>query len=73
VITVLLKGGLSSYKGRSSRVLSVAIILFLELCLSSNMKTQTVPSIEDHHFQFWKRKKHPIVLCVSAVYWVEYL
>lgn len=35
----------------------------LELCLSSNLKTRTVPSIRDHHFRFWDGKNHPVILC----------
>lgn len=37
-----------------------------ELCLTSNVKGQTVPSYDKHHFQYWYELQHPCVLCVSA-------
>ncbi|MBN3312352.1 ADAL protein, partial [Atractosteus spatula] len=37
----------------------------LELCLTSNVKGQTVPSYEKHHFQYWYRLGHPCVLCAD--------
>ncbi|KAG1933182.1 adenosine deaminase-like protein [Pimephales promelas] len=38
----------------------------IELCLTSNVKGQTVPSYEKHHFQYWYKRGHPCVLCVSS-------
>ncbi|KAF5895463.1 adenosine deaminase-like protein, partial [Clarias magur] len=35
----------------------------LELCLTSNVKGQTVPSYDKHHFQYWFTRQHPCVLC----------
>ena len=37
-----------------------------EICLTSNLKTQTVPSYDVHHFGFWFSNKHPLVICVSV-------
>ncbi|XP_053128586.1 adenosine deaminase-like protein isoform X2 [Hemicordylus capensis] len=37
----------------------------LELCLTSNLKGQTVPSSDQHHFGFWYNMGHPIVLCTD--------
>ncbi|XP_026990933.1 adenosine deaminase-like protein [Tachysurus fulvidraco] len=37
----------------------------LELCLTSNVKGQTVPSYEKHHFQYWYERQHPCVLCTD--------
>ncbi|XP_061450954.1 adenosine deaminase-like protein isoform X1 [Rhineura floridana] len=37
----------------------------LELCLTSNLKGQTVPSSDQHHFRFWYKTGHPIVLCTD--------
>ena len=39
--------------------------LVSELCLSSNVQTQTVSDYDNHHFNFWYQKNHPCVLCVS--------
>eukprot|EP00058_Branchiostoma_floridae_P000936 XP_002586424.1 hypothetical protein BRAFLDRAFT_107703 [Branchiostoma floridae] len=36
-----------------------------EICLTSNVKAQTVASYSDHHFQHWYSKKHPCVLCTD--------
>ncbi|XP_066448613.1 adenosine deaminase-like protein [Eleutherodactylus coqui] len=37
----------------------------MELCLTSNVKGQTVPSYEEHHFRFWYSLDHPSVLCTD--------
>ncbi|XP_006883271.1 PREDICTED: adenosine deaminase-like protein [Elephantulus edwardii] len=37
----------------------------LELCLTSNVKSQTVPSYEQHHFGFWYSIAHPSVICTD--------
>ncbi|XP_007467616.1 PREDICTED: adenosine deaminase-like protein [Lipotes vexillifer] len=37
----------------------------LELCLTSNVKSQTVPSYNQHHFGFWYSILHPAVICTD--------
>ncbi|XP_045142452.1 adenosine deaminase-like protein isoform X1 [Echinops telfairi] len=37
----------------------------LELCLTSNVKSQTVPSYDQHHFGFWHSIAHPSVICTD--------
>ncbi|XP_020737150.1 N6-Methyl-AMP deaminase isoform X1 [Odocoileus virginianus] len=37
----------------------------LELCLTSNVKSQTVPSYDQHHFGFWYSIAHPAVICTD--------
>uniref|UniRef100_H0WFS9 N6-Methyl-AMP deaminase n=1 Tax=Otolemur garnettii TaxID=30611 RepID=H0WFS9_OTOGA len=37
----------------------------LELCLTSNIKSQTVPSYVQHHFGFWYSIGHPSVICTD--------
>lgn len=37
----------------------------LELCLTSNIKCQTVPSYDQHHFGFWYSIGHPSVICTD--------
>ncbi|KAM4675028.1 N6-Methyl-AMP deaminase [Discoglossus pictus] len=37
----------------------------LELCMTSNIKGQTVPSCDQHHFGFWYNLGHPCVLCTD--------
>lgn len=37
----------------------------LELCLTSNIKSQTVPSYKQHHFGFWYSIAHPSVICTD--------
>ncbi|XP_062819386.1 adenosine deaminase-like protein isoform X1 [Anolis carolinensis] len=37
----------------------------LELCLTSNLKAETVPSSNQHHFGFWYNIGHPLVLCTD--------
>ncbi|KAK1804362.1 hypothetical protein P4O66_020383 [Electrophorus voltai] len=37
----------------------------IELCLTSNVKDQTVPSYDKHHFQYWYDRGHPCVLCTD--------
>lgn len=39
----------------------------LELCLTSNIKSQTVPSYDQHHFGFWYSIAHPSVICVRSI------
>ncbi|XP_042660150.1 adenosine deaminase-like protein isoform X3 [Tyto alba] len=36
-----------------------------ELCMTSNIKTQTVPSCDKHHFGYWYNMGHPAVLCTD--------
>ncbi|NXO02717.1 ADAL protein, partial [Rhinopomastus cyanomelas] len=37
----------------------------IELCMTSNIKTQTVPSCDRHHFGYWYSLGHPTVLCTD--------
>ncbi|XP_068128637.1 adenosine deaminase-like protein isoform X2 [Hyperolius riggenbachi] len=37
----------------------------LELCITSNVKGQTVPSYDKHHFALWYELGHPSVLCTD--------
>ncbi|XP_028814948.1 N6-Methyl-AMP deaminase [Denticeps clupeoides] len=37
----------------------------LELCLTSNVKGQTVPSYDKHHFLYWYQLGHPCVICTD--------
>uniref|UniRef100_A0A673A242 Adenosine deaminase-like n=1 Tax=Sphaeramia orbicularis TaxID=375764 RepID=A0A673A242_9TELE len=37
----------------------------LELCLTSNIKGQTVPCYAQHHFKYWYQMGHPSVICTD--------
>ncbi|TRY56103.1 hypothetical protein DNTS_015235 [Danionella cerebrum] len=37
----------------------------IEMCLTSNVIGQTVPSYDKHHFQYWYNRGHPCVLCTD--------
>ncbi|XP_068169072.1 adenosine deaminase-like protein isoform X2 [Antennarius striatus] len=37
----------------------------LELCLTSNLKGQTVPCYSKHHFKYWYQLGHPSVICTD--------
>uniref|UniRef100_A0A8C7XFX1 N6-Methyl-AMP deaminase n=1 Tax=Oryzias sinensis TaxID=183150 RepID=A0A8C7XFX1_9TELE len=37
----------------------------LELCLTSNIKGQTVPMFSLHHFKYWYELGHPTVICTD--------
>ncbi|KAK1157882.1 adenosine deaminase-like protein isoform X2 [Acipenser oxyrinchus oxyrinchus] len=37
----------------------------LELCMTSNIKGQTVSSYDKHHFLYWNNLGHPCVLCTD--------
>ncbi|XP_069814479.1 adenosine deaminase-like protein A [Dendropsophus ebraccatus] len=37
----------------------------MELCLTSNVKGQTVPSYDKHHFGLWYNLDHPSLLCTD--------
>nr|XP_057943863.1 adenosine deaminase-like protein [Doryrhamphus excisus] len=37
----------------------------LELCLTSNVKGQTVASYSQHHFKYWYQLGHPSVICTD--------
>ncbi|XP_037111311.1 adenosine deaminase-like protein isoform X4 [Syngnathus acus] len=37
----------------------------LELCLTSNVKGQTVPCYAEHHFKYWYQLGHPSVICTD--------
>ncbi|KAK1307927.1 hypothetical protein QJS10_CPA09g01225 [Acorus calamus] len=37
----------------------------VEICLSSNVQTQCVPSYDDHHFIDLYNAKHPLILCTD--------
>ena len=42
--------------------------LLAEMCLTSNLKVQTVTSYDEHHLGYWYSKKHPLIICVSTAY-----
>lgn len=37
----------------------------LELCLTSNVKGQSVPCYSKHHFKYWYLMGHPSVICTD--------
>lgn len=37
----------------------------IEICISSNCKSQTVESIEKHHMQHWLKQRHPLIICTD--------
>ncbi|KAK7877526.1 hypothetical protein WMY93_031772 [Mugilogobius chulae] len=37
----------------------------LELCLTSNVKGQTVQCYSEHHFKYWYQMGHPVVICTD--------
>ncbi|MBN3289589.1 ADAL protein, partial [Polypterus senegalus] len=37
----------------------------LELCMTSNVKGQTVASYDKHHFLYWYNLQHPCILCTD--------
>ncbi|XP_077599284.1 N6-Methyl-AMP deaminase [Stigmatopora nigra] len=37
----------------------------LELCLTSNVKGQSVPSYAQHHFKHWYQLGHPCIICTD--------
>ena len=37
----------------------------IEMCLTSNVKCETVSDFESHHFTFWYGCGHPIVICTD--------
>ncbi|XP_008410173.1 N6-Methyl-AMP deaminase [Poecilia reticulata] len=37
----------------------------LEICLTSNVKGQTVQSYSQHHFRYWYQLGHPCVICTD--------
>ncbi|XP_059338307.1 adenosine deaminase-like protein isoform X2 [Ammospiza nelsoni] len=37
----------------------------IEFCMTSNIKSQTVPSCDKHHFGYWYSLGHPAVLCTD--------
>lgn len=45
-------------------VLIPQLSVLVELCLTSNVKGQTVPSYSKHHFKYWYQLGHPSVICV---------
>ncbi|XP_076354480.1 N6-Methyl-AMP deaminase-like isoform X2 [Tachypleus tridentatus] len=56
---------LHSSKGATSDVFSMVCVnqVPLEICLTSNVTTQTVSSYSDHHFNLWYSAGHPCILC----------
>ncbi|ESO90600.1 hypothetical protein LOTGIDRAFT_178823 [Lottia gigantea] len=38
----------------------------IELCLTSNLKTQTVENYKEHHFKVWYDLNHPQILCTDG-------
>lgn len=45
----------------------------LEVCLTSNIRTNTVPEYERHHFAEFYARSYPMVLCVRASTLISFL
>ena len=41
-------------------------VFMTELCLTSNLKCNTVKTLTDHHLAYWMEKQHPVALSVSS-------
>ena len=37
----------------------------IEMCLTSNIKGQTVSSYDNHHLAFWRDRDHPVIICTD--------
>ena len=37
----------------------------IEVCLTSNVKSQTALNYDSHHFAFWWERDHPVVICTD--------
>eukprot|EP00250_Pteridium_aquilinum_P026506 c33112_g1_i1 orf=44-1195(+) len=37
----------------------------VEVCLTSNVRTETVPFIRDHHFAVLYKSRHPLIICTD--------
>ena len=37
----------------------------IEVCLTSNVKGQTVSNYENHHLSLWHKRGHPIIICTD--------
>lgn len=38
----------------------------IECCISSNLRSASVPNVEDHHFGYWYQQSHPVVLATDG-------
>lgn len=43
----------------------LSLYLQVEICLTSNIRTETISSIDIHHFADLYKAKHPLVLCTD--------
>ena len=48
------------------------VLCTVEVCMTSNLKVQTVQSYDVHHLKFWYLRNHPIIICVSQALYVAY-
>jgi len=39
----------------------------IEICLTSNLLTKTVPRLEEHHIRHYLANNHPIVICTDDI------
>ena len=37
----------------------------IEVCLTSNVKGQTVSNYENHHLSWWHKRGHPVIICTD--------
>ncbi|XP_064079990.1 adenosine deaminase-like protein [Macrobrachium nipponense] len=37
----------------------------IEICVSSNIMSGTVKNVADHHFKYWRKEGHPIIICTD--------
>ena len=43
----------------------VAAKIPIEVCLTSNVKGQTVANFENHHLAIWLKRGHPVIICTD--------
>jgi len=59
--------GHATFLNEEAKQIVIRDQIAIELCLSSNLLSKTVPNLDDHHIRYHLQNNHPISICTDDI------